>query len=181
MKPIVSGSATITMTQGGSGIRTMSALTGLFYVPTTAATTSTITHAAGIRSYLYSDNTANLYTITNYYAALLGDTKEFMPTNITNRWGIYQEGISDKNWFAGSINMPTGTATSRTGNATLVAGTVTVSNTSVTSSTIVMLTRKTSGGTIGTSITYSLSAGASFTITSDNILDTSTFSWFLIN
>lgn len=68
----------------------------------------------------------------------------------------------------------------RAGNAVLVAGTVTVSNTTVTANTIVMLTRKTSGGTIGTAITYTVSAGASFTITSDSVLDTSTFSYFLI-
>ena len=68
----------------------------------------------------------------------------------------------------------------RAGNATLVGGTVTVTNTTVTANTIVMLTRKTSGGTIGTAITYTLSAGASFTINSDNILDTSVFSYLLV-
>lgn len=68
----------------------------------------------------------------------------------------------------------------RAGNLTLVAGTQTVSNTTVTANTIVQLTRKTSGGTIGTAITYTLSAGTSFTVTSDSILDTSTFSYLLI-
>lgn len=68
----------------------------------------------------------------------------------------------------------------RAGNATLVAGTITVSNTTVTANTVVMLTRKTSGGTIGTAINYTLSAGVSFTITSDSVIDTSTFSYFLI-
>lgn len=67
----------------------------------------------------------------------------------------------------------------RAGNATLVGGTVTVTNTTVTANTIVMLTRKTSGGTIGTAITYTLSAATSFTINSDNPLDTSTFSYVL--
>jgi hypothetical protein len=68
----------------------------------------------------------------------------------------------------------------RAGNATLVAGTVTVNNTTVTANTIVLLTRKTSGGTIGTAITYTVSAGTSFTINSDSIIDTSTFSYLLI-
>lgn len=68
----------------------------------------------------------------------------------------------------------------RAGDATLVGGTVTVSNTTVTANTRVLLTRKTSGGTIGTAITYTVSAGTSFTITSDSILDTSTFSYFLL-
>lgn len=87
----------------------------------------------------------------------------------------------------GGINLTTASILSiasgtnqRAGNATLVGGTVTVSNTTVTANTIVMLTRKTSGGTIGTAITYTLSAGASFTVNSDNILDTSTFSYVLI-
>lgn len=80
---------------------------------------------------------------------------------------------------AGPLSMTSGT-NQRAGNATLVGGTVTVNNTTVTANTVVMLTRKTSGGTIGTAITYTLSAGASFTITSDNILDTSVFSYVLI-
>lgn len=77
------------------------------------------------------------------------------------------------------ISLKSGTNT-RAGNAALVGGTVTVSNTTVTANTVVLLTRKTSGGTIGTAITYSLNAGTSFTITSDNILDTSTFSYLLV-
>lgn len=68
----------------------------------------------------------------------------------------------------------------RAGNATLVGGTVTVSNTTVTANTLVNLTRKTSGGTIGTAITYTLSAASGFTINSDNPLDTSTFTYLLI-
>lgn len=68
----------------------------------------------------------------------------------------------------------------RAGNTTLVGGTVTVSNTTVTANTVVMLTRKTSGGTIGTAITYTVSAATSFTVNSDNILDTSTFSYMLL-
>lgn len=180
LKPKISGSSTLTIDQA-SGIRAISGLTGVFYNPVTAATTSTITHAAGLRTYLYSDNTANIYSITNYYGLLVGASTEFMPTNITNRWGIYQEGTTDKNWIAGPTYMPSGAATSRVGNSTLVAGTVTVSNTSVTASSLIYLTKKTAGGTIGTSVDYSVSAGTSFTITSNNALDTSVYTWFIIN
>jgi len=67
----------------------------------------------------------------------------------------------------------------RVGNAVLVGGTVTVNNSTVTANSVVLLTRKTSGGTPGTAVTYTTSAGTSFTITSDNALDTSTFSWKL--
>lgn len=68
----------------------------------------------------------------------------------------------------------------RIGNFVLVAGTKTVLDSSVTANTIVLLTRKTSGGTIGTAITYTTSPGSSFTVNSDNILDTSTFSYLLV-
>lgn len=78
-----------------------------------------------------------------------------------------------------TLNWPSG-ANQRAGNLTLIGGTKTISNTAVTANTVVLLTRKTSGGTIGTAITYTLSAGVSFTVTSDNILDTSTFSYLLI-
>lgn len=66
------------------------------------------------------------------------------------------------------------------GNATLVGGSVVVSNTVVDANSYIVLTRKTSGGTPGTAITYTISNGVSFTITSDNILDTSTFTWYII-
>lgn len=80
---------------------------------------------------------------------------------------------------ASVISIASGT-NQRAGNLTLVGGTSTVSNTTVTANSIVILTRKTSGGTIGTAITYTLSAGTSFTVNSDNILDTSVFSYVLI-
>lgn len=66
------------------------------------------------------------------------------------------------------------------GNAVLVAGTKAVASTAVTASTIVLLTLKTVGGTLGTAITYVLNAGVGFTINSNNALDTSTFSWQLV-
>lgn len=66
------------------------------------------------------------------------------------------------------------------GTATLVAGAVTITTTAATSTCIIILTRKTSGGTIGTAITYTISAGTSFTINSDNPLDTSVFVWEIV-
>lgn len=71
-------------------------------------------------------------------------------------------------------------ANQRAGNLTLVGGTKTVANTSVTANTVILLTRKTTGGTIGFAVTYTLNAGVSFTVTSDNALDTSTYSYLLI-
>jgi hypothetical protein len=77
------------------------------------------------------------------------------------------------------LQLQSGTG-ARAGDTTLVGGTITVTNTTVTANTKILLTRKTSGGTIGTAITYTVNAGASFTINSDNILDTSTFTYLLV-
>ena len=80
----------------------------------------------------------------------------------------------------GGISFPSTGAAATVGNAVLVAGTVTVSTTAVNTADIVLLARKTSGGTLGTAITYTISDATSFTITSDSALDTSTFSWAII-
>ena len=71
------------------------------------------------------------------------------------------------------------TSSARCGTATLVAGTVTVTSTGTTANTVVLLTRKTAGGTIG-DLTWTVSAGASFTINSALATDTSTVAYLLI-
>ena len=65
------------------------------------------------------------------------------------------------------------------GTATLVGGTVTVSTTQVHTNSIVLLSRKTSGGTPGT-LTYTISSETSFTITSSSGTDTSTVDWLIV-
>lgn len=65
------------------------------------------------------------------------------------------------------------------GSAVLVAGTVTVSTTQVHTNSIVLLTRKTAGGTLG-NLTYTITTETSFTITSDNAGDTSTVDWVIV-
>lgn len=77
------------------------------------------------------------------------------------------------------LNIQAG-ANQRAGNLTLVGGTKDVANTTVTANTLVFLTKKTDGGTISSDVTYTLSAGVGFTVTSANGLDTSTFSYFLV-
>lgn len=81
---------------------------------------------------------------------------------------------------AGKVIKITSGANQRAGNLTLVGGTVTVANTTVTANTIVILTRKTAGGALGATTTYTVSAGVSFTVTSVSGTDTSTFSYLLI-
>lgn len=93
-------------------------------------------------------------------------------------------GSSTRNLFTvsnmGAISVNSASPNAIVGNATLVTGTVTVTTSAATANSYIILTRKTSGGTIGTAITYTTTAG-SFTITSDSVLDTSTFTWFVLN
>lgn len=67
----------------------------------------------------------------------------------------------------------------RMGTATLVAGSVVVSNTSVTASSRILISRMASGGTLG-HLSVAVSAGASFTITSSSGTDTSTVAWMIM-
>lgn len=58
----------------------------------------------------------------------------------------------------------------------MVAGSITVANTSVTANSKIFPSRKTAGGTLG-HISYSISAGVSFTLTSSSATETSTFAY----
>ncbi len=66
------------------------------------------------------------------------------------------------------------------GTATLAAGTVTVSNTSVTSNSLIYLTVQSAGGTVGSPYISAKSTGTSFTITSTSGSDTSTVAWMIM-
>jgi hypothetical protein len=169
------------------------------------ATLDATTTVAGYGAYIAPTTAASAFTMTNFYGAYIDAVAKGAGSTITNRYGMYIVSPTDggtnyalyisgtgATFFGGAVTV-TGTlvisadrsrlstgGAARAGNATLVTGTKTVATTAVTANTIVLLTRKTSGGTIGTSITYTVSAGTSFTIASDNILDTSTFSWELI-
>jgi hypothetical protein len=67
----------------------------------------------------------------------------------------------------------------RTGTATLIAGTVTINNPIVATNSIIIVSRKTSGGTLGYLYISSQSNG-SFTITSSSNSDTSTVNYLII-
>lgn len=72
--------------------------------------------------------------------------------------------------------LPSTGANPRAGTATLVAGTKTIPTGAVTANTIVLLTRKTAGGTVG-NLSYTVIVQTSITINSDSVLDTSTVVW----
>lgn len=69
-------------------------------------------------------------------------------------------------------------ANARQGVATLVAGTVTVANTSMAATDRIMLTRATTGGTVG-HLSYTITAATSFTINSTSGTETSTVNWVI--
>lgn len=80
----------------------------------------------------------------------------------------------------GKISFPTGGAGDCVGNAVLAGGTKAVATTAAKTGSIILLTPKTAGGTPGT-LTYTISNGVSFTITSSSGTDTSTVSWVIFN
>lgn len=90
-------SGTLTQTQG-TKIRAYSNLTTGWAFAGSA--TGTITHLAGLHV-LFPDNSGSAVTVTNNYALLINDqTTNTGTVTYTNRWGIYQEGSSDTNYFA---------------------------------------------------------------------------------
>jgi len=73
----------------------------------------------------------------------------------------------------------TGVFTDLQGTATLVGGTVTVTRQQITATSVVRVTRRTTGGTVG-HLSVTMTAGASFTITSSSGTDTSTVLWEIV-
>lgn len=76
------------------------------------------------------------------------------------------------------LQVKTGT-NAKIGQATLVGGTKTVANTSVTANSRIFLSVSATGGTPST-LSYTKINATSFTITSANVLDTSTIDWFIV-
>jgi hypothetical protein len=91
--------ATITFNQPSGTIRAASAITAYSQFQNTAA--GTITHAAGVTILGIENLGGSALNITNNYQLLINGSDEFASTaTITNRWGIYQGGVNDKNYFA---------------------------------------------------------------------------------
>jgi hypothetical protein len=94
------GAGTLTMTQGGT-VRAFSSLCSVYAFNGSAV--GTITHLAGLRI-CFPNNPGSAVNITNNYALLINDQTTGTGTvTYTNRWGIYQEGASDLNYFAANV------------------------------------------------------------------------------
>jgi hypothetical protein len=94
------GAGTLTMTQG-STVRAWSSLGSVYSFNGSAV--GTITHLAGLRV-CFPDNIGSAVNITNNYGVLINDQTAGLGTvNYSNRWGVYQEGASDLNYFNGNL------------------------------------------------------------------------------
>lgn len=102
-----SGGHTITMTQSTApGIRAMTGVQN--QIQFTGSHNGTISHAAisqNLGFFRESGSTRTL-TITNAYSLLINPLDDYgAGFTFTNRWGIYQAGASDNNYFAGSLGI----------------------------------------------------------------------------
>lgn len=80
-----------------------------------------------------------------------------------------------------SMSMLSTGAAPTIGSCTLgVGGTVTVNTTSATATCKIFFQRVSTGGTVGFATTYTVNAGTSFTVSSDNALDLSVYNWWIV-
>ncbi len=98
-----SAGSTITMTQA-AGIRAMAG--NIAQVQYQGTNSGTITHAAIQQNlgFYRPSSATGILTITNVYSYLINALDDYgAGFSFTNRWGIYQAGASDKNYFAANM------------------------------------------------------------------------------
>jgi len=65
---------------------------------------STVTDTAGIVINGLQRTGAGVLNVTNNYQLLVNSSQQFASSStVTNRWGIYQAGLNDTNYFAGKV------------------------------------------------------------------------------
>jgi len=95
------GDSTITLTQN-SGIFALSPLQSI--TEYTGLGGTNITHYAGLVINGVKATAGSALRIVNNYQLLINSSQQFSgSTTVTNRYGIYQDGINDKNYFAGQV------------------------------------------------------------------------------
>jgi len=93
--------STITLTQN-SGIFALSPLQSISEYTGLGGTN--ITHYAGLVINGVKATAGSALRIVNNYQLLINSSEQFSgSTTVTNRWGIYQAGANDRNYFAGTI------------------------------------------------------------------------------
>ena len=99
-------SGTITVAQGSGTNRAIAGVQAGIYYNTPNA--MTFTHVAGIKTLQPINSGAVGASVTNYYGVHVGDSTPSSGTiSYTNRWGIYQEGANDQNYFASNVAIGT--------------------------------------------------------------------------
>jgi len=69
---------------------------------------SNISHTAGLVINGLQRTGSGLLSVTNNYQLLINSSQQFATTStVTNRWGIYQAGANDYNYFAGNMSIGT--------------------------------------------------------------------------
>lgn len=96
-----SAGSTITINQRATGINAYAGVTAFNYINGTI--NGTITHLAGLHVLAPYQTSSAILQVDNYYGALINASNERTAFTITNRWGIYQEGTLDKNYFAANV------------------------------------------------------------------------------
>lgn len=97
--------STVTNTQAANGIRSTAVLSIYRQIRSTS-TTGTFTHLSGLQISGIDNKSASAITVTNGYGIIINSLTEFTGTaTITNRWGLFQNGSADNNYFAGSVNI----------------------------------------------------------------------------
>jgi len=103
-----------TVTVNQTTLRTISAISAQhqFY----GTNSGTITHLSGLQVTGFYNANSGVITpvITNGYGVLINDLGDYGHTfTLVNRWGIYQGGTLDNNYFAGKLLVGTNTVTAR--------------------------------------------------------------------
>lgn len=98
----------ITQTQG-AGIRALSAFRSQLTFEQSSLTNSTISHFAHFfATAIFKTNNSNPVTITNNYGLAISDQTEVSTgLTVTNRFGIAQFGVNDRNFFLGRVGIGT--------------------------------------------------------------------------
>lgn len=146
--------STITITQG-TGVRAFSAINAFNQL--NSVNSGTITHIAGLHVLAPYRATGGVdLTCTNYYGLLINASNERTAFTITNAWGIYQEGSSDKNYLNGTTLIGTNVDT-LSGAKLQVTGAATFTS-NVTANSFIKVG--------GTSTQYLMADGSTSTLTS---------------
>lgn len=96
---------TATFTQASPGLRVAAANLNQVQFNTSNGSAINYSHVAVSQNLgIYRLSVSGSLTVTNAYNLLLNDLNEYSYTNltITNRWGIYQDSITDVNYFGGT-------------------------------------------------------------------------------